>query len=101
MVDRSLEIAGRVTGREVFVDSWAVEKIVKVGEAIAQARGAVGMDGQEAQVEAWRNLVKVASWIAGNTSAYDEELARAVFEEGEAAMLQHLEALLAPILRGG
>ena len=49
-------------------------------------------------MEAWRNLVKLASWMAGNTSAYDEELARAVFEEGEGAMLQYLEELLSPIL---
>ena len=58
----------------------------------------MGLDGEDVQVEAWRNLVKLGAWMAGTTLAYDEEAVRAVFEEGEAAMLRHLEELLAPIL---
>ena len=94
MIDRSLEVGGRTTGRNAFVNSWTVEKLWKVAEAIAQAK-----DGdQDALVEAWRNLVKLGTWMAGNTLEYEEEAARAVFEEGEGAMLHHLEELLAPIL---
>ena len=37
MVDRSLEVAGRTKGRDAYVDSWAVEKLWKVAEAIAQS----------------------------------------------------------------
>ena len=95
MVDKSLEIAGRATGREIYVNPWAVEKLWKVAEAISLARGAE----KHSQVEAWRNLAKLATWMAGNTLAYEEKAVMAAFNEGECAMLQHLEELLAPILR--
>ena len=98
MVNKSLEIAGRVKGREVFVDSWAVEKLWKVAEAIVETRD-VGLEDVEELQETWCNLVKLAPWMAGNTSAYDEELTRTGFVDGEGAMLQLLEELLSPILR--
>jgi len=90
------EIAGRTKGRDAYMDSWVVEGVVKVRDAICQVRNAVGLDGEDAQVEAWRNLVKLASWMAGNTLAYDEETVRAVFAEGRAAMLSRLEGLAGP-----
>ena len=100
-VNKSLEIGGRTIGREVYVNSWLLEKLWKVAEAICQVRDAVGLSREDAQEEAWRNICKLASWMAENPSAYDEESARAVFEEGEGAMLSHLEELLGPILEGG
>lgn len=102
MRDRSLEVAGRVKGRDVCVDSWAVEKLWKVAEAIVQARDAGGEpELEEALMQAWRNLAKLGAWQAGNTAAYQEEAVQAAFAEGGAAMRRHLEELLAPILEGG
>lgn len=97
MLDRSLEIARRTKGREVFVNSWAVEKLVKVGEALAQltpytAYLGQAWEDQDSLWEAWRNVAKLTAWMGGNIPAYDEEAVRAVFEEGEAAMLRHLAA---------
>jgi len=98
MVDKSLEIARRTLGREVYVNNWALEKLFKVGEAIAQVRDAVCLDGEDAQLDSWRNLVKLATWMAGTTPAYDEEIVLAAFDEGATAMLEHLELMLVPIL---
>lgn len=95
----SLEIAARVKGRDAYVDSWTVEKLWKVAEAIARARDAsLGQDLEDTLVEAWRNLAKLGTWLAGNTHSYWEEAVRAAFEEGQEAMLDHLAKLLAPIL---
>lgn len=54
MVDRSLEVAARWKGRNAYVDSWAVEKLYKVAEAITQAWDAGGdLDLEDVLVEAW------------------------------------------------
>ena len=102
MSDWTLELGRRCEGRSVYVDSWAVEKLAKVADAIAQARDSglelVDLVVADAVVEAWRNLAKLAAWQAGNTAAYDEEAALAAFEAGGDAMRRHLEELLAPIL---
>lgn len=94
-----LEVAGRVKGRDAYVDSWAVEKLWKVAEAISRAGDLpMGKDLEDTLVEAWRNLAKLGAWIAGNTQSYWEEAVRAAYEEGKDAMLHHLEELLAPVL---
>ena len=104
-IDKSLEIARRVKGRESYVDSWAVEKLWKVAQAIARARLVVvpalsSADTYEVLLEAWRNVLKLGAYMAGNTAAYDDAAAHDSFEHGP-DMLDQLEGLLAPILGEG
>jgi pyrroloquinoline quinone (PQQ) biosynthesis protein C len=105
MRDWTLELGRRCEGRNAYVDSWALEKLAKVAEAIAQARDSILLASEEtysdlavALVEAWRNLAKLAAWQAGNTAAYQEEAVQNALKEGGDAMRRHLEELLAPIL---
>lgn len=105
--NRSLELARRVkTGNVVFVSSWTVEKLYKVAEAVAQAREsqAVRLYGETALkdelYEAYRNICKLAAWMADNTQAYREETAESSYADPE-WMLRHVEELLAPLLDEG
>jgi hypothetical protein len=93
--DWSLALAHRWGGQSVYVDSWAIEKLAKVVEALGHARDACADPVmEEALVEAWRNAAKLGAWTAHNTFAYDEEAVQGAFKEGGHAMRHHLEWLL-------
>lgn len=99
--DKALEVSRRWQGRSLYADTWACEKLWKVGEGLAEARNnGYGLHYEDSW-EPWRNLAKLACWMAGNTTAYDEDMVERAYQSGEDAMLFLLERYLSPQLTQG
>ena len=103
-VDWTLALARRTKGHTIYVDDWSaagslVEKLAKVVDAVGWAHGATLQEhADEYLYEAYRNVCKLAAWMAGNTSSYLEDATRNAFEQGQDSMRHYIESLLAPIL---
>jgi hypothetical protein len=105
--DWSLRVAERVQmGPQLWASSWAIEKLCKVVEGLAQARDVVPGIAQGVEYsdlaaglyEAYRNACKVATWV-GLSDEYSEEATEKAFLEGGQAMKNHVELYLGQVLR--
>jgi hypothetical protein len=101
----AMDVADKVAGKEIFVSTWAAEKLCQVVQGLIAAirtntyeAVAAGDDEDEMVLvdslnDAYRNCCKLATWLGGNNN-YDEGQVQEVYSQGGNAMRELVERYL-------